>query len=457
MKTTFFTFLYIFPLLVLCGSSCQKYLEQKPDQRLATPDALEDVQAILDNVNTMNEALKLSNNSTDEYYLRFSDWQQSYELDKDSYIWAPETNLRYLDDWNIQYRIIFYANTALDNLDRIGAGGRQARWNALRGAALFFRAYAFSQLLLLYGDQYDPATAATDWGIPLRLTADFNDPTVRSTVQAGYDQLIGDVREALPLFDPAVLPVTPATKTRPGKTACHALLARIYLQMGDYPKAQAQADSCLQQYSTLLTYELLDGQASNPFVRFNSEVIFYTNTQNALNTFYWMAWVDTTLYQSYASQDLRKTLFFQPDGNGDHYFKGSYNGSSSNLFNGLATDEVYLVRAEAKVRNGDSEGALADLNTLLRTRWRAADFTARTETDPQALLDLIIAERRKELLNRGTRWWDLKRLNKDPQRRTTLVRSLNGQTYTLSPNDLRYTLLIPERIIELSGIPQNKR
>ena len=69
---------------------------------------------------------------------------------------------------------------------------------------------------------------------------------------------------------------------------------------------------------------------------------------------------------------------------------------------------------------------------------------------------LILLERRKELLMRGLRWMDLKRLNMEGAA-ITLTRTVNGQVYTLPPNDLRYALPIPEDVIAISGMQQNPR
>ena len=72
-------------------------------------------------------------------------------------------------------------------------------------------------------------------------------------------------------------------------------------------------------------------------------------------------------------------------------------------------------------------------------------------------LTQILTERRKELVHRGCRWTDLRRLNMDPRFATTLTRTLLGATYTLPPNDSRYTLQIPSYIITASNgsITQN--
>lgn len=72
--------------------------------------------------------------------------------------------------------------------------------------------------------------------------------------------------------------------------------------------------------------------------------------------------------------------------------------------------EIYLMRAEAKLRNGDSAGALADVNALRASR------TARPEQTPPALsaidLDIMFRERGFELYWEGFRRGDQIRFGK---------------------------------------------
>jgi hypothetical protein len=165
--------------------------------------------------------------------------------------------------------------------------------------------------------------------------------------------------------------------------------------------------------------------------------------------------IDSSLYQSYSTNDLRKQLYFKNNNNGSYAFKGSYDGTSL-LFSGVAVDEVYLIRAECLARTGNTTAALNDLNTVLEKRWKKGTFIPFTASTPGEALTLILTERRKELLFRGLRWSDIKRLNKEGAS-ITLKRILNGQSFTLQPNDPRYALPIPEDIIELTGMPQNAR
>ena len=100
---------------------------------------------------------------------------------------------------------------------------------------------------------------------------------------------------------------------------------------------------------------------------------------------------------------------------------------------------------------------MSDLNMLLEKRYVAGTFVPLSATDAEDALIKVLAERRKELVFRGLRWPDLRRLNKDPRFAKTITRSLDGEIFELPPNSPRYVLPIPQKVIELSGIKQNDR
>jgi hypothetical protein len=92
----------------------------------------------------------------------------------------------------------------------------------------------------------------------------------------------------------------------------------------------------------------------------------------------------------------------------------------------------------------------------LSKRWKNGFFQAVTASSAADALTKILTERRKELVFRGLRWADIKRLNLEGAN-ISLTRKLNGQTYTLSPNHPRFALPIPDDVIQISGMPQNPR
>jgi tetratricopeptide (TPR) repeat protein len=369
---------------------------------------------------------------------------------KDHHIWAQNALAEI--DWTYMYQIVLNTNIALETVDKQKEGERNsARANYIRGQAYFFRASAFYQLLQYYATPYDKTTAAGTPGIALRLTSDATPVSTRATLENSWHQLLDDFKAAIDL-----LPVTNSPVTRPSKGTAYAALARAYLDMGEYALAGKYADSALRIKSTLLNFNAVDGTQAYPFDRYNTEVLIssvmqYIGPQSPTNYK-----VDSLLYRSYELNDLRRTLFFKSNGVGTVGFRGGYDGTST-PFNGLANDEVYLIRAEAAARAGLKDSALSDLNKLLVTRWVTGTFVPFTAGTADQALDIILTERRKELILRGTRWFDLRRLNKETRFATTLIRMQNSTTYTLPPNDNRYTFLIPAQVIALTGMQQNTR
>jgi hypothetical protein len=205
----------------------------------------------------------------------------------------------------------------------------------------------------------------------------------------------------------------------------------------------------------LLDYNTLNASSGFPVPLFNPEVLFHSSTalgilSNAI------AKIDSALYLSYASNDLRKQVYFKSNGNGTFGFKGSYTASTTQ-FIGISTSEVYLTKAECFARLGQTEEAIKTLNALLVKRWKTGTFTPLNINDAATALKKILEERRKELLMRDLRWMDLKRLNREPEHQVVVKRVLNNQVYELRPGDNRYALPIPEEVINRSGMKQNPR
>jgi starch-binding outer membrane protein, SusD/RagB family len=256
------------------------------------------------------------------------------------------------------------------------------------------------------------------------------------------------------------LPNTPLYKTRPSKPAAYAMLSRVYLTMQDYGKALVYADSCLKLYDSLLDYNTLKTNVTYPVPAFSREVIFEATIGDDLYGNGYI--VDSNLYKSYATNDLRRTLFFKLNQTGLLNYYGSYSGGGtassggSRSFGGIATDEVYLTRAECYARSGNIAAAMSDLNSLMSKRIKSGFFVPLTATTTSDALNLILQERRKETPFRGLRWLDLRRLNSEGAN-ITLSRKVNGQVYTLIPNGPQYVLPIPPDVVNITGMVQNER
>ncbi|WP_316801449.1 RagB/SusD family nutrient uptake outer membrane protein [Pedobacter frigidisoli] len=450
MKTRF---LYLTLIIVISVMhwSCEKYLEEKPNKRISTPDKLSDLQGILDNYAVMNgQYPSAGETSADDYYLNDASWSSSTERQRNLYLWQKYDVTT--ADWNPPYKVIFNANLIIETIPTLKlSDAEQTQANVIKGQALFLRSFYHLAVVQLFATTYNNTNAASQLGIPLKLVSDVEAKSVRPNLAETYAQILADVKAAVRL-----LPNVSKAKYLATKPAAWALLARTNLLMGNYQDAALYADSCLQVSSTLIDYNSVSTTATIPFAQFNDEVIYDCRTAVASVLAQTKAKVDPVLYASYASNDLRKTVFFKKNTDATYAFKGNYTGlSTAVFFSGMATDEVLLIRAECKARLGLLGAAAGDLNTLLSKRYKTGTFSPYTFTNQAAALSTVLLERRKELLFRNLRWPDLKRLNQEPAQAITLSRTIKQVVYTLKPGDIRYVLPIDKTAIQLSGMEQN--
>lgn len=451
-------------ILSIALFSCEKedsFLDKKPIQSLTVPTTLQDFQEILNNESVFNSySPSLGVMSGEDYYVTTSIWTNSTgtATERNAYLWAKEIyNGEQGYSWDALYKAVYYANVVLDGLSGFPVStSNQSQFNQIKGSALFYRSIAYFDLLQLFSAPYSITSTGNELGIPLRLNSDLNIKSTRALQNTCYEQVLNDLQLSLQF-----LPTTSTYKTQPSKIAVWALLARVYLIIGDYEKSHAAANSCLSAYSNLLDFNDITPTTFSISTEFVSEDIFHTGIAGSLIFGRTRAIIDSTLYRSYEDNDLRKSVYFYTSADGQIRFRGTYDFTGQK-FSGLATDEIYLTRAECNARLGRTDQAMTDLNILLRNRWKKdsngnTTYLNKSASTTEEALAIILKERRKELLFRGLRWYDLRRLNKEPRFATTLTRVINGVTYTLPPNDKKYVFPIPDNEIKLSGIEQNER
>lgn len=451
----------VITMAALCTfASCSDFLDGKPEQSMVIPSSYADLQALLDDDRRMNSTryVGLLEIGTDDFYVDQSvlDAQQPFE--RDCYIWHPNpiySQSAMNQQWTHAYGPISVANVVLEQLDGIHKSDEIA-YRHIKGAALFYRGYSHYTLAQAYSLPYNPLGENQHTGLPLRLTSDLDVVSVRSTVEDTYSQIIEDLTTALDL-----LPEKVEFATRPSKPAAAAALARTYLSMEDYGSALHYAELALGWHDDLIDYNMVDENLAMPFVPLNEETIFFA-TSSALNLLHPARLnISTSLHSSYSENDRRKSVFFSPNLNNTYSFKGTYTGFiAQSFFAGLASPELYLIVSECLVRAGQSDQAVTTLRRFMSKRYEPG-FSVPSFLSDDDMLAFVLEERRKEMVFRGTRWTDLRRLNRDSRFRKTLSRIVveNGErvVYTLPPGDPRYTYLIPQDVIDITGMPQNPR
>ena len=449
--------------LCLCSlfTACtkqQEWLDARINRSSVVLSTLDDYQALLDADYMFREYGFLGILGSDQINLSLADYQAvNISTERNGYIWAKYIyEGRMPSEWLSLYRVIAVANICLEGLNKIPVITQNERqWKQIQGSALFYRGMANYQLLQYFAAPYDPSKANSDLGIPLRFSSDVNDKPGRSSVQQCYDQVIKDLGQSIDL-----LPTTNTPAMRPSKAGVLGLLARVYLMLEDWSKSAQYSAEALAIHSTLIDYNTLNAAASLPFPTLQNnhpEVLWHA--EGSVSNYFVSnrPLFDTVLYRSYVSNDLRRTVFFRLFNN-QPIFKGYYSGRNMVTFAGVASNELYLIRAESLARLGQTTDAMSTLNSLLVKRWRTGTFVPFAASSADAALSIILTERRKELaFTCSLVWEDLRRLNRDPRFARTLKRIIGNDTYTLPPNDPKYVLPIPDTEIQLTGIQQNIR
>jgi hypothetical protein len=439
-------------ILLFCR--CAKINENsKPNINLVTPQSIADCQALLDNYALFNYSQPgLGELATDEYYYSPANFGTLPPVVQFAYNWTPDVfqSSQIVTDWDHPYSVLQVANLVLEELSGNNIADTNSNlFNNAKGSAYFFRGWEFYVLAQTFALPYDSSTSSKDLGIPLKLASDVNDVVGRSTNDQTYKQVIEDLKVSARLLPNQSMG---GNLFRPSRLSAYGVLSRVYLAMNDPQDAFLYADSCLKINGALVDFNTLNPTDQYPLPYPSPEINFdYTMVNYAMA---YKGYVDSNLYRSYDSNDLRKSMYFRSDGTG-MYFKGCVNKDQYSLWLGLSSDEMYLTRAESSIRMGSISAGLADLNHLLDMRYVTNTFSHYSLTDPVAALNLVLSEREKELVFRGDRWETLRRIK--VAQNITLSRTLNGTIYTLMPNDSRYAYPIPQEELLYNPIPQNER
>lgn len=436
--------------LLILLSSCEKFLDEKPNKNLAIPSKLIDFQALLDNSTFLNTVDGASSEiSAGDFYLSNADYLGLNNFYRNLYTWQrKEVFPDELNEWFLNYRVVYRANTVINALEKPQNFDDPAVAKNIIGQAYFYRAKAFLQTLYVWSNAYDKELSKSELGIPLRLNTDFNEPSKRETVELGYQQVINDLLKSIDN-----LPINNIHVMRPSKVAAYGLLARTYLSMRDYSNAKKYADSSLSLKSTLLDFNILNAIANFPVPQFNPEVLHSTVIPSYPIINNSRAKIDPIIMNMFEANDLRKSVLFKINSDGSFGFKGSYDGSAS-LFSGVAVNEVLLIRAECLAREGKLSDALIDLNKLGVKRFKAGLYKNKESLNQEQVITWVLNERRKELIFRGLRWMDIKRLNKEGAG-ISLSRTVDNKDYKLNANSSGFALPLPDNLLILTSMEQN--
>lgn len=429
-------------LLITVATSCRKYVEV--DQySTRTLKYTSDYQLLMNYRSTFELGYILPMITTDDMATVTVSHQNSMSSEqKAAYIWAEEYYSGTQSDvgWNNLYSQIYVCNEVLYGV--MGSeNGTDTEKRSVYAEALVQRAYAFLSLANQYGEIYNPATAASQIGIPMLTTPDLFQPLNRMSLQVVYNQVIKDIEEAIPS-----LPNIGTNNGHVAKVSAYALLSRCYLYMRNFEKAGEYADKALLIQNSLNNLADFVGKTSSfPTRLINPEILL---SKLSAGTF--RSEINPELIALFDTNDLRFTLYTSLNYSGipgRAYIKGNF---ADGINTGLSVPELILTRAEVYARAGDVSNTLSLLNKLRKSRFTAATYKDLVITDPDALLPAVINERRRELMGTGLRWFDQRRLNLDPALAKVQTRTFGGQPYTLPIGSNRYIFPVTQAVLALN-------
>jgi hypothetical protein len=310
--------------------------------------------------------------------------------------------------WTEFYKTIYNANSVIEGINGSTtlSADKSVRWIA---EAKFLRAYCYFYLTNIYGD------------VPLVLTSNVDQSALapRTTQTEVYNQIVLDLTDAANNLPADYTKYTSSQRIRATKWAADALLARVNLYLGKWSEASTFATTVIDQTAL---YKMIQGLTStnSPFIADNTEAIWqipYFNTTYSYEGAALFTTAGTYMLRKgntmFETGDARKTNWTisvtASDGTtflAPRKYKNAYVAAPVERSTVIRLAELYLIRAEARLKSNDITGAQQDIN-VIRNR---ALLPSTTLTDPTQLADLIAVERQRELFSEsGHRWFDLKR------------------------------------------------
>ena len=361
--------------------------------------------------------------------------------------------------YNQAYNYINRWNTIISLVDNSKGDGNTKQ--LAKAEAQIYRAYDHFLLVNTYAKGYDPNTAATDGGICIMDKFDLEAQPSKSTVAQVYDFIQKDIEQALPYLQEKPLDVY-----HPSLAFAYAFKAKVHLFKREIAQAQAAAEKSLSynnQIFDMVAYSKQGGPTAVAVPAANNiEVLsyMYMTGYNEMN-FGQLYVISPELRTLFGTNDARFNLFFNSTSatNLDQGSNTAYWATQYTRFFyptvGMKTTEVYLILAECYARDNKFNEAVTVLNTLRAKRILSGTVNLEVPATRKETMELVINERRKELLLGFNRFFDLKRLNTETEFAKTITRvfplvnkTVPQKTYTLQPNSRLYIIPFPLSVLQ---------
>lgn len=360
------------------------------------------------------------------------------------------SDVRYAGMYNIIANI---ANVILAKAD--GATGDLTKAAQIKAEAYVQRAYFHYLLVNLFAKAYNPATAATDGGIPYVTDININVTKPKVSVAVVYQNILADLSAAFALNS---LPNVPVNNMRVGNGFAYAVKARVLLSMHDYTNALVAANASLAINSAMEDQRLLITSGFAP------PVITRAALTAPDNLFFAAVSTGGPFFMTFSPEFVAN--YFEPG----NIFNNTYpagamypaanplSGIPANKLwyaqtyatntGGLTTSDAYFAKAECLARRAtgtDLADATAIVNNFRIRRINPANYQPLPDatTTAQAMAYVMKAARLEGLASFRS-FFDIKRWNTEAAYQQTITKSILGITYTLKPTSPIWIFPFPQ-------------
>lgn len=469
-------------------SSCSDFLQEEDKDKMI-PETVEQFQAMLHKEAFLNvswfyrsdimtdcisENSEASTDNKSDYWSLYT-WQRDVEIDGSGHRTAATNSM-----WGNLYNDILVANYIIEQAS--DATGTESARNQIIGEAYFVRGRAYLELISIYAEPYDAATADATQGVPLRYGTGVTNDYARSSVAAVYSQIESDLTTAKEYL----------SKSRENKSLWHPnaevaqlLLSRVYLYKGEWQRVVDATDDLVR--GTLYDMTL---QPNSPVITTsNPEVLHcYGSPANLINegnasftnnvpSIYGSAGLVTycvsdKLLNAFHKGDCRPYTFFISEGGVDVPAKWHSQYTRLGAYS-YRLSEAYLSRAEALERLGRTQEAESLMRKFLASRvvnsavnvpLPSSGGSSASSDTTSPLLRFILDERWLEFCCENMRWYDLRRAPEDylPELKHTFTRrsagtagavgAVNGvDSYSIKAGSPNFTFDIPLSEAEINS------
>ncbi len=462
-------YLILLSAFVIFLSGCKKeYLESMPTASVAEADMFSTVAGANTALNGMHRSTYLFYGAHDKFGQKAIDLavdllgEDLFQSER-GYGWfvtwyqyldhrnINSANLEYV--WSYYYDLIDNSNGILANIDKAKdlALNTDLATN-IKAQALVYRAFSHYQLVQFYASRYVPGGPNSQLGVPIMI-AQTQEGKERATVAQVYTQILADLDAAIAAFGQTA--AARVNKSHININVAKGIKARVALTMGNWAVAETMANEARTGFALTTNYGggwnkstdsewiwgalLIDEQQT-------SYASFFSHIDPAFGGYATLGnhkLASTAIYDFMSATDVRKSLFKTTSGKPRVGWKFSGAGGWTNDYLFMKAGEMYLIEAEAQAMQGKDAAAQTTIFNLVSKRDPA--YVKPTLTG-NALTQHILMQRRCELWGDGFRFFDLKRLNLDLDRRNLgHTASLWDAASNFPAGDKNFVFLIPKQ------------